>query len=154
MDTLETLEPIMREHPFLAGLSEQHLRFMAGCAANERFDRGKFLFREGTEADKMYLLRTGRVTLEVFVPGKGEVQVESLDAGDVLGWSCLFPPYRWHLDARVVEPALVLAFDGQCLRPKMEEDKALGYEITRRLLNKVHERLDNVRMQRLDPYKA
>ena len=35
---------------------------------------------------------------------------------DVLGWSWLFPPYRWHLDARALAPVRALGFDGACLR--------------------------------------
>ncbi|MBI6545842.1 MAG: cyclic nucleotide-binding domain-containing protein [Cyanobacteria bacterium NC_groundwater_1444_Ag_S-0.65um_54_12] len=151
---MEVLEQLLANHPFLLGLKAKHLNLLAGCAARQEYGRGDFLFREGTEADQMFLLHSGRVTLEIHQPGIGEIQLESLLPGDVLGWSCLFPPYRWHVDARALEPAVVLILAGDCLRPKLDADPELGYAVTKRLLNKVHERLEHVRMQRLDLYNV
>ena len=151
---METLERILREHRLLEGLSEEHLRFMTGCARNVRYQAGDFLNREGDESSAMYLLRDGRVALEVHVPGRGVVQVDTLGEGDMVGWSWLVPPYRWELDARAVEPVRALAFDCTCLRAKMETDEKLGYALAKRFFRELYQRLERVRMQRLDVYKA
>lgn len=151
---METLERILREHRLLQGLPEEHLRFMAGCARNVCYQPGEYLNREGDESTAMYLLRGGRVALEVHVPGRGVVQVDSLGEGDMVGWSWLVPPYRWELDARAVEPVRALVFDCPCLREKMEADPGLGYALAKRFLREMYQRLERVRMQRLDVYRA
>jgi CRP/FNR family transcriptional regulator, cyclic AMP receptor protein len=150
----ETLERALAAHPFLANMSEAHLRFLAGCAKNARFEPNEYLIREGSPADSLFLIRSGRVALESHMPGRGSVQVETPASGDVLGWSALFPPHYWHLDGRAVEPVLAFQLDGECLRSKIESDKGFGYEVTRRLLQVVHKRLERARLQQLDVYKA
>lgn len=151
---MENLERLLYQHDFLRGLSEDQVRFVVSCASNLRFDAGTFLVREGGEANTFYLLRRGKVTLEINVPGRGPVQMESLGEGDVLGMSWLFPPYRWHLDGRATEPVVAIAFDAVCLRRKLEEDHHLGFALTTRMLHQMMLRLERVRLQRLDLYKA
>lgn len=151
---METLEPLLRHHPFLDSLDDEEIRFLVGCAANLRFGAGTLLFREGDVADKFFLVRSGRVSLEVQVPGRGPFQLESLQSGDVLGWSWLFPPHRCQLDARAVENVVALVFDGRCLRDKMERDHDLGFALARLMLYQVYQRLTRVRLQRLDVYRA
>lgn len=151
---MEGLDRLLAEHDFLKDLSAEQTRFIASCAKNERFAAGDFLLREGREAAVFYLLRVGRVALEIHVPGKGAVQMESLGPGDVLGLSWLIPPYVEHLDARAVEPVVALAFDGTCLRAKLEADHDLGFAVARRLFERTHARLERVRLQRLDLYGA
>jgi CRP-like cAMP-binding protein len=151
---METLERILREHPFLREMDDDQIRFMAGCARNVAFAAGQFLHREGDQASVLYLLRSGQVALEVHAPGQGALQVDALRAGDLLGWSWLFPPHRWQLDARAVEAVRALAFDGTCLREKMEADQRFGYVLAKRLLYEMYQRLARVRLQRLDLYRT
>jgi CRP/FNR family cyclic AMP-dependent transcriptional regulator len=149
-----SLERSLAEHPFVADLSPEQLAFLVGCTSNVRFGAGAFLFREDAPADRLFLVREGKVALESALPGRGSVQVETLGPGEVLGWSVLFPPYRWHVDGRAVESTLVFAVDGECLRRKLAENAELGYAVTRRLLYQVHRRLERARLQQLDVYKA
>jgi CRP/FNR family transcriptional regulator, cyclic AMP receptor protein len=151
---LETLARLLKEHPFLGGISDHHLEFLTGCASNVRYAADEFLFREGHEAGASYLVRSGRVALEIGIPGRGPVQVQTVEPGDVLGWSWLFPPYRWQFDGRAVEPVRALALDGNCLRDKCEGDHDLGYELVKRFLYQVHLRLERTRLQLLDIYRS
>jgi CRP-like cAMP-binding protein len=151
---MEDLERLLREHDFLKGLSEEHTRLLVSCVKNVRFAQGEFLLHEGADAATFYLVRAGHVALEVDVPGRGVVQMESVGPGDILGLSWLIPPYRLNLDARAVEPVVALAFDGACLRGKMASDRDLGFALTTRLFEKAYRRLQRVRLQRLDLYKA
>ena len=151
---MSDLERPLREHYFLKGLSEEQTRFLVSCVKNVRFQPGEFLMREAEPADVFYLLRVGHVTLEIHVPGRGPTQMESLGPGDMLGLSWLFPPHRVHLDARAVDSVVALAFDGACLRGKMDADPTLGYALTRRLLAETYKRLERVRLQRLDVYRG
>jgi len=71
----------------------------------------------------------------------------------VFGWSWIFPPYRWHYDARALELTRTLVMDGQCLREKIEKDKVLGYELMRRFAQVMKDRLEATRLQLVDIYK-
>lgn len=149
---METLGPLMREHPFFKGLDERFLELLVGCASNVRFDAGQYIFREGEEANNFYIVRRGHVALEIFAPGRGPIAVQTLDEGDVLGWSWLIPPYRWHSSARAVELTRAFALDATCLRGKCEEDHDLGYELLKRVAPIIVDRLQATRLQLLDLY--
>ena len=151
---LQTLEPIIVDHPFFHGLDERHISTIVGCAKNVRFEEGQVIFREGDQADQFYFIREGRVAIELMIPTRGFTTVQTVSEGDVLGWSWLLPPYRWHFGARTLLPTRALAFAGRCLRAKCEEDHDLGYEILKRFTHVVSERLDATRLQLMDLYGA
>jgi len=111
-----------------------------------------YIFREGEEANEFYIIRDGKVSLEIVSPGKEPIIIQTLESGEVLGWSWLVPPYYWHFDARAVEPTRVVAFDARCLRNKCEEDPKLGYELLKRLVPIIEQRLQATRIQLLDLY--
>ena len=151
---MQTLEQLIAASPVFAGLSEEQLATIAGCAVNERFEAGAELFREGHPADRFFLIREGAIALEVEAPGRGRLVVQTLHAGEVVGWSWLFEPYRWQFDGRAREPAKVVAFDGACLRGKCEADHELGFQLMRRFAASMTERLQATRLQLLDVYGA
>lgn len=150
--TITTLEPIIRQHPFFAGFEVKYLKLIVSCAKNVRFDEGHVLFHEGDAADYFYLIREGAVAVDVVVPQKGFVTVQTVSEGDVLGWSWLLPPHRWRFEGRVMRSTRALAFDGKCLRTKCEKDHDLGYELLKRFTRLVVERLEATRLQLLDLY--
>lgn len=149
---METLERVLREHPFFRDLDPEFLRIIVGCASNAHFRRGETVFKEGQEANHFYLIRRGKIAIEVFVPGRGMLTLQTLAAGDVLGWSWLFPPYRWYFDARAVEETFAFSLDGKCLRGKCEENHDLGYDLMKRFSLIIAERLQVTRLQILDVY--
>jgi CRP-like cAMP-binding protein len=149
---METLRPILAEHPFFKDLELGYLDLLVGCAANARFEEGSFLFRTGEEANQFFLIRQGRVALEIAAPGRPPLIVQTVREGEILGWSWLIPPYHWVFDARAVEPTRVLALDGKCLRAKCEADHGLGYELLKRFAHIMQERLEAARLQLLDVY--
>jgi CRP-like cAMP-binding protein len=145
-------EGILDQHPFFRGLPAPVLSTIAGCASNESFPAGGFLCREGQPAERFFLPRFGRVAVEIATPEGGPVTVETVEEGDVLGWSWLFPPYRWHFDARALTLVRALALDGACLRKKCEDDRALGYELMKRFAQLAVQRLEATQLQLLDLY--
>ncbi len=149
---METLESVIAEHPFLKGLEPRYLEFLVGCASNVRFEPGQFVFLEGGEANQCYLIRQGKVTLEIDAPPRGTIIIQTLGQGDVLGWSQIFPPYRWKFSARAVELTRAIALDGKCLREKSEEDHDLGYELLKRFARVIQERLQATRLQLINLY--
>ncbi len=149
---METLEPIITSHPFFKDLDKKYITLVTGCASNVRFDGGKFIFREGEEAHQFYLIRQGKVAIEIFTPDRGHIVIETLDEGNILGWSWLIPPYQWHFDARALEATRAIALDGKCLRKKCEEDHDFGYEFLKRFAHIMEQRLAASRIQLLDLY--
>lgn len=148
---MEDLHRVLEEHAFLKGLTPAQRQLIVGCVKNVRFRAGAFLLREGESADVFYLLRTGHAAIEIDVPGRGPVQMESLGPTDMLGVEWLVSG-RVHYDARAVDDVVALSFNGACLRDKLEEDTALGYALTRRILAETYKRLEHVRLARLDVY--
>jgi CRP/FNR family cyclic AMP-dependent transcriptional regulator len=149
---VQTLDEVVAEAPIFAGLEQPELVTIAGCTQTAGFEEGEYVFREGQPADVFYLLRRGAVALETFVPTRGPVRLTTIHEGDVLGWSWLFPPYRWHFDARALEPVRAVAFDGACLRDKCGEDHDLGFELMQRFAEVMVSRLQATRLQLLDVY--
>jgi CRP/FNR family transcriptional regulator, cyclic AMP receptor protein len=150
----QTLEVIIREHPFFKGMGDRYIQFITGCAKNACFDAGDVIFREGDPADHFYLIREGLVAVELMIPNRGFTTVQTISDGDILGWSWLLPPYRSRFGARTVRPTRVLEFDGKCLRSKCDEDHDLGYEVLKRFAGVAAERLQATRLQLLDLYAA
>ena len=149
---MENLERILTEHPFLEGMDAEQIRLLNGCASNVVFKAGEYIFREGEDANSFYFIRSGKVVIETFLAHQGSVLIHTRDAGEILGWSWLVPPYKWHFDARAIEITRAIALDGKCLRNKCEEDHDLGYEIMKRFNLIIAERLEATRLQLMDIY--
>lgn len=147
-----SLEQIVSEHRFFAGLDDEHRKLVSGCAKNVRFDAGQYLFREGRPTDQFCLLRGGRVALEISAPGRQPMIFQTLHAGDIAGVSWLIPPYRWTYDARAIEPVRAIAMDAKCLRDKSEADHDFGYDMMKRFVPVLVERLHATQLQILDVY--
>lgn len=150
--TMEGLERIVGEHPFFAGLDQEYLDLVTGCCKNVRFEAGQFLLKEGGAADQIYLIRHGRVALQISAPGRGEIVFQTLGEGEVVGVSWLIPPYRWSQEAKALELVRAISIDAQCLRNKSEADNRFGYEMMKRFVPVLVDRLHSTRMQLLDVY--
>ena len=151
---MESLERVIAGHPFFEGLDPEFTNLLVGCASNVRFRAGEYIFREGGDANEFYLVRKGRVSLEIFAPQREPIMIETLTEGEVLGWSWLLPPYQWKFHARAVEDTLAIVLDGRCLRTKCEENPKFGYEVLKRFIGIITQRLESTRFQLLDVYAA
>jgi CRP/FNR family cyclic AMP-dependent transcriptional regulator len=151
---MDSLEPVLAKHPFLEGLSEDQLALLVGCASQVRFSPGEFLFHMGEDADEFYLLRHGKVALELFTSERGAITVMTVADGEAAGWSWIVPPYKWELDGRAVAPTLALRFDAACLRGKCESDHEFGYQMYKRFAPVIAKRLQATRLQVLDVHRA
>jgi len=141
---------LLAAHPFLSGMSQEQLAKLSFWAHRSQFHRGTRLFSEGGRADRFWLIRDGEVTLFASVPGQGDVVIETLGAGAVLGWSWLFPPYRWHFSAAATAPTLTVELDGPGVLRVCGADPELGYELTLRFMQVVVERLQATRARMLE----
>lgn len=149
---MKSIDELVAAHPFAVGLSDEHLALVAACAQNVALETGAMLCVEGESADTFYLLRRGRVSIEVHQAGHGPIAIETVGPGDAVGWSWLVPPYHWTFDARALEPVGALAIDGACLRTKSLEDPILGFALLSRVTRELLERLQATRVRLLDLY--
>ena len=149
---MEGLERIVAEHRLFEGLGPEFVKLCTGCAKNVRFNNDQYLFHADDPADWVYLIRNGRVALEVATPARGAVRFETLGEGEIVGLTWLLPPYRWGYDARAIELTRAIALDAKCLRDKCEADHDLGYALMKRFLPVLVQRLQATRLQVLDVY--
>jgi CRP/FNR family transcriptional regulator, cyclic AMP receptor protein len=139
-------------HPFLAGMSRPQLALLIGCGMAARFKTGQTILREGEFANRCYLIETGKVVLESVGCFGEPLLIEAIGAGDLLGWSWMFPPYVWHFTACAIEPTTAIFFYGTILREYCEKDHSLGYELLKRISAVMIKRLQAAHKQMLSFY--
>jgi len=144
-----SLNAIVRDHPFFEDMKPEHLEIVAGCASEQTFKPGQFLFHEGEPANQFYLIQSGLIVLEAHEPAGGTALVQNLGAGDVLGWSWMFPPFFWHFQARALEPTRAVVLNGAHLLVTAERDHQFGYKLMKRVAQVVIQRLQATRNQLL-----
>lgn len=149
---MKDLEQMLADHSFFKGMDHADLTYIAGCAHNEVIEAGSMIFREGQPANAFYIIRQGDVSLVMRDAPRGPLTIETLHEGDVLGWSWLFPPYRWRFDARANSTARLTVFDGKCLRGKCDESPKLGYQLMKRFAGSMADRFTQTRIQVMDIY--
>ena len=134
------------EHPFLRGMAAAHMDLLSKAGTLVDFQPGDLIFKQGDPAHRFYLILSGSVSL-THAGLKGNVAVQCLAKGDVLGWSWLFPPYAWHFNAMVTESSRAIAFDAESVRALCDQNHELGYELMKRISNVVIDRLQKTRQK-------
>ena len=147
------LEQALAKHPFFMDFSPGHLSAIAACANTAIFDAGTFLFREGEPASAFYAIQRGRVAIASITPHEGPVTIQTVGDGDILGWSWMLPPYRWHFGARAIEATSVVAFNAACVREQLERDHELGFRTMRRFSQVMATRLEAMSLQLTNVYE-
>lgn len=142
----------LARHPFFAGLLENELAELAACAVRREFPAGAPLTHEGDEARTFYALLHGKVAVQLHTPGRGPVTLQTLSAGEVLGWSWMLPPARWAFDAHAVQKTVALELDGPAVLLLCEAEPRLGFRLMQRMARVMAERLQAARLQLLDMY--
>lgn len=143
---------LLAEQDFFSGLDPESIAFLASCASRTRVERGDTLFRHGEDARRFFLLCSGRVSVEVPAIEGPRLEVQSLGPGQVAGWSWLIPPYKWSFQARALEEAEVIEFDGERVRARCEQDPAFGYAMMKRFSALMSERLEAARVRMMEEW--
>lgn len=147
---MKSLTDLIKEHSVFRDLSDSYIEYLCHCAQEEFLPADKLIFKTGEPADKFYLIESGRIAVQVFIPPKGTLNILTLNSHEVLGWSWLYPPYVWHFEARALTDTQVIRFDGVALRQKCEEDKNFGYTFMKCFSQIMVQRLAATRLQLLD----
>jgi CRP-like cAMP-binding protein len=146
------IDSLLSEHPFFKDFPPPYRILIAGCGKNVQFNAGQLLAETGAPANEFFAIRHGRASIELHSAERGPLILQTVEPGQIAGWSWLFPPYRWKFDVRAVEDVRAISFDGECLRGKCERDPAMGYDFMRRFAQVFMERLESARLQLLDLY--
>jgi len=137
----------LEAHPFLSGLPREQVATLAEYASATDFVADQWIFQEGDLANRFYLILDGCVALEAALPGGGTRVIDRIGPGEVLGWSWMFPPFRWHFSARALVATKAIFVYGTWLLECCEADTALGYELTKRMAAVAIGRLQSARSQ-------
>jgi CRP/FNR family cyclic AMP-dependent transcriptional regulator len=137
---------------FFDGLSDEHLDKLASIAERIEIPAGNFVFEEGGHADAAFVIEEGAIALELNVSHRAHHIVQTLHAGELLGWSWLFPPHRWAFSAFALDPTTLIRFDAEQLRGFQDADCAFGYEMIKRFAQVMTTRLAATRLQLVDVY--
>lgn len=125
---------------------------LTALARGVSFPEDTPVFEAGGTADRFWVIRSGAVSLTQRVSSLHQVTVASLGAGDLLGWSWLFPPYRWDFGAEAFSPVRAYEFDAAAVLGLCEEDPRLGLTLVRSVAEILAHRLEMTRGQLLEQY--
>lgn len=144
------LRYILQELQFSAELPEETLDQLAGESSLQRASAGEMIFREGASNDNLYLLRSGRVALEVNVPSRGNVRILTIGPGEMIGWSSLLGEGRMTASAVVMDAAELIVAPVGKLRELCDHNRDFGYHLMQRMAAALSKRLVATRLQLLD----
>ena len=147
----QALQEALRRHHFVGGFEPAQVDRLAALARPVTFERDQVIFHEGDECNDFFLILGGLIALEVEEPDH-TLRVQTLDAGDELGWSAVLMGTGKYFQARALERSEALAVDGPSLLAECKRDPAFGFAFMYRLLGVVAERLQRTRLQVHDMY--
>ncbi|MBM4288506.1 MAG: cyclic nucleotide-binding domain-containing protein [Deltaproteobacteria bacterium] len=149
---MDNLEQSLAAHPFLAGLTSQQLQLLAECASLVNFRANQVIFAEGEEVKALYLLRFGRVAVEVHRTRRGPKTIYTLGEGDFLGLFWSGEEGKWFFDARAMELTRAIALNFDCLRRVLDNNPDLGYELLKRFVRMQAQKIKILKLQLVDFY--
>ncbi|MDH6629542.1 CRP-like cAMP-binding protein [Streptomyces sp. LBL] len=129
----------------------QRQRLMT-LAREVAFREDVLIFEAGGTADRFWVIRSSAVSLTQQVTSQQRVTVAGLGAGDLLGWSWLFPPYRWDFGAEAFSPVRAYEFDAAAVLELCEEDQQLGMILVRSVAEILAHRLETTRSKLMEQY--
>ena len=132
-------------HPFLLGMSPEHLRLLSDCAVHNSFDVDEIMFRAGDPAKGFYLVESGRIAVEGPTQDGRLVTIDIVAAGEPLGWSWMFEPFICEYGGRALEPATAIFIDATCLTTHRAGDLTFGHELFKRMSQVMVRRLSAAR---------
>lgn len=146
------LQELRPRSELLKRLSNTEVEMLESLSHQVQMAGNQILFEEEWPADTFYIVAEGKVGLELTSPGKKPMVIQTLGAGDLVGVSWLFPPYRWNWRARTLADTKLFAFDAVEVRRRCEENRDLALEVISVVAREVLERLHRARIQLLDLY--
>jgi len=127
-------------------LNESQLNVLLFKANVESFPEGDIIFRQGDEAQRLFILIEGAVDLTVKTGEKIDFMTSKIEnEGAVFGTAALMEPFRYNVTAFCLKPSKVLVLDADHIKKRMEEDPKMGIEIMKKLASIYFRRLNEIR---------
>jgi len=152
-DSAQQLAAEIATHPFVKGMRPEHLRMLASKGVRMRFDRDEPVLKEANVANRFYLIQEGKMALQAPIEEITPILIQTVGAGDELGWSWMFPEYYFHFDACAIEPTKAVGFLGPALLQQCVQDHDFGYELTIRMAEVLTKQLMATREKLTDAYR-
>ncbi|MER7519621.1 cyclic nucleotide-binding domain-containing protein [Streptomyces sp. NPDC126499] len=138
--------------PKVSTLPPEHRERLMAFAEDVYFEAGHRLFEEQDRAERFWIVKTGAVTLDARVPGRGRPVIETLRHGELVGVSWLFPPYLCQSGAEAMTPVRAYEFDGTAVRSMCRTDPEFGSSVLFWVGQILARRLQVTRVRLLDLY--
>lgn len=145
-----SVDETLRSLAFAESLPESVITQLASLSSIEAIAAGTTLFREATVHHAFSIVVDGHVSLEMDVPGRGNLRILSLSTGDILAWSAILGHGRMTATAVAVTDVQLLAFHGEELRRMCEANHEVGFHLMSRVATALSRRLLATRLQLLD----
>ncbi|ESS73817.1 cyclic nucleotide-binding protein [Methyloglobulus morosus KoM1] len=139
-------------HEFFSGLSEETLKYLCEYSSEFAIKKGQILFQQGENADKFYVVRNGRIAIQMPAIIGPSLEIQTLGKDQVLGWSWLISPYKWNFQAMPEEDSELLMFDGTTILARCEKEPKFGYELLKKFAALMSVRLDAARQKMMDEW--
>lgn len=142
----------LRAHRFFTDQPAALVEMVAAHAEPFKIDPRRALVKQGEPAGEFFAIESGRVAIAVHRAHKGLAVIETVEGGEIVGWSWLIPPFRWTFDAVARTPVTGLRIDADALRPLLAENPQVGYALLSGISGVMADRLHSARVRLLDLY--
>jgi CRP-like cAMP-binding protein len=128
----QSITEYLSAHEFFSEFSDDSLKFLCECSSTREIKKGQILFLQGENADKFYVVRNGRISIQMPAIMGPALEIQTVDKDQVLGWSWLISPYQWNFQAKAEEDSELLQFDGTAILARCEQEPKFGYELLKK----------------------
>jgi CRP-like cAMP-binding protein len=151
MNNQSTIE-YLSTHEFFSEFNDDILKFLYACSSIHKIKKGQILFTPGENANKFYVIRDGRIALQMPAIMGPTLEIQTLDKDQVLGWSWLISPYQWNFQAKAEDDSELLQFDGAAILARCEQEPKLGYELLKKFAALMSVGLNAARLKMMDEW--
>ena len=148
----QSITEYLSAHEFFSEFSDDSLKFLCECSSTREIKKGQILFLQGEHADKFYVVRSGHISIQMPAIMGPTLEIQAVDEDQVLGWSWLISPYKWHFQTKAEEDTELLQFDGAALLARCEQEPKFGYELLKKFAELMSVRLTSASQKMMDEW--
>ena len=148
----QSITEYLSAHEFFSEFSDDVLKFLCECSSIREIKKGQILFRQGEHADKFYVVRSGRISIQMPAIMGPALEIQAVDEDQVLGWSWLISPYQWNFQTKAEEDSELIQFDGTAILARCEQDPKFGYDLLKKFAELMSVRLNAARHKMMDEW--
>ncbi len=140
----------LSKFPVFQDLTDDELEKVAALCREETFEAGTIVHEEGSEAQYFYIVRDGKVALELELElqpyaSTRRTIIEEITEGQAFGWSSLVEPHIRTLSSKCTERTSAIVFERAALLDLFDSDPRIGYKVMTAVSKIVGSRLRDTR---------